>query len=190
MKIYSLEKLVNYSFRRFAELEHAGEGKEGKHMLQLSLTGFRWDRDLQIIQADVRMEVEGRLLIDEPLCVDVGMPSLVYSLKENVKPNRWGTPEEWRTKPFFVCGCGDPECRAYSIAVRHLTETGKICLAEVEEREDGGCRLLEDFEVGAGEYRSAVMAAALDFLDFAEGLDGYQPLFPDSLEMIRRYLPR
>lgn len=153
-------------------------------MLKLRMSGFRWDRDLQIIQADVRLEAEGTLLIDEPLCVDVGMPSLVNSLLEDVTPDRWAPPEEWRTKPFFVCGCGDPECRAYSIVVKH--REGRVWLAEVDDRADGSRRIMEEFEAEPEEYRAAVLGAAQAFLDFAGGLDGYRPLYPGTLDIVRR----
>lgn len=159
-------------------------------MLRMDISGFRWDRELQIIQAEVRLEVEGTLLIDEPLCVDVGMPALAASLDADAAPNRWSPPEEWRTKPFFVCGCGDPECRAYSLAVKHKKEAGTVWLAEVEEREDGSFKILEEFLVDAGLYRKAVIGAARAFLAFAEGLEGYRPLYPETLETVRRLLPR
>ncbi|WP_438446423.1 hypothetical protein [Gorillibacterium sp. sgz5001074] len=158
-------------------------------MFKLEMKGFRWERELQIIQADVRLLFGGHPIIDEPLCVDVGMPALAASLYEDATPDRFGTLEEWRTKPFFVCGCGDPECRAYSFTVRHLPEEGCVLLAEVEERGGGRYKVLEEMKVEEGEYRRAVSAAMKAFLSFAEELEGYRPLYGGTVERVRALLP-
>lgn len=154
----------------------------------LELARFRWDRELQIIQADVRLAVQGTAVIDEALCVDVGLPALAASLHGDVEPDRTGPPEEWHSKPFFVCGCGDPECRAYLFRVQHQPDQGTVVLAEVEERGEGRYRVLEEFEVEAAVYRTAVVQALRSFLAFAEGLEGYRPLYAGTLARIRETL--
>jgi hypothetical protein len=159
-------------------------------MLKLHITGFRWDRELQLIQADVCLTVGGRTIIEEALCVDVGLPALAFSLNEDVEPDRFAPPEVWRKKPFFVCGCGDPECRAYVFTVRHESGQGTVRLAEVEERGGGLFRVLEEWELPAGEYKAAVKDAVLNVLEYAEGLDGYKPLFSDTLPIVRQELER
>lgn len=160
--------------------------------MKLTMSGFRWDRELQIIQADTVLELEGEAVIDEALCVDVGMPALVCSVSEDVKPDRWSPPEEWRKKPFWVCGCGDPECRAYSFMVQHKHKggTGEVLLTEIDEREDGTYRVQGEILVPAEEYRAAVLAAAESFLVFAGELKGYSPLFDGTLEEVRRQIRR
>jgi hypothetical protein len=105
-------------------------------LFSLQCSNLSWDADLQIIHADVLLCVDGEVLIDEPLCIDVGLPALMYSVNEDVEPNRWAAPEEYDRMPFFCCGCGDPECRAYSFRVRHI-DVSHLELAELEER-DGG----------------------------------------------------
>lgn len=157
-------------------------------MLQLELKGLRWDADLQIIQGDVYLAIDKEVIVDEPLCLDVGMPALLLSTTKDVTPDRWSPPEEWASKPFFVCGCGDPECRAYSFQVRHDPPGELVRLAEIEERPDGSFRELGTWTVDASEYRNTVRAAAQLLLDFAGSCDGYSPLLPDTLPLLRRML--
>lgn len=159
-------------------------------MLTIEMKGLRWDRELQIIQADVRVDAEGRTWVEESLCIDVGMPAWAASLNADVEPDRLSPPENWQSKPFLVCGCGDPECRAHSFAVRHNQETGTVWIGLVEERGGGTGRVLEELELPRAEYGQAVEQAARDFLRFTEGLDGYSPLYPDTLEVVRRELAR
>ncbi|WP_246079097.1 hypothetical protein [Paenibacillus piri] len=151
-------------------------------MLKLQCDGWSWDADLQIIHADVRLEADGELLIDEPLCVDVGLPTLLYSMYRDVEPNRWAPPEEWVRMPFFCCGCGDPECRAYSFRVRHIPG-GIIELTELEERPDGQPRELGVYKAAVEPYKSQVIAVARQFLAFVEGLD-YRPYFADTVKVV------
>lgn len=158
--------------------------------MKLQMTGYRFDRDLQIIQADVRLELDGRIVIDEPLCVDVGMPALAASLHDDAVPDRLAPPEQWRTKPFFICGCGDPECRAYSFRVRHDPARETVLLQEVEERGEGVFRVLEEWELPAAEYREQVLRTAVELLRFADGLDGYRPLYPETMAAIRAEIER
>ncbi|MCS7463533.1 hypothetical protein N0M98_25835 [Paenibacillus doosanensis] len=157
-------------------------------MFLLTCQGWSWDRDLQIIHADVRLEIDGDKLIDEPLCVDVGLPAMLLSLSENVEPNRWAAADQWQLMPFFCCGCGDPECRGYSFRVRHL---GESCLelTELEEREQGEARELGAYKVPLAEYRPQVEAVARQYLQFIEGLD-YRPYFADTVKVVRELLER
>ncbi|WJH32218.1 hypothetical protein N6H14_17430 [Paenibacillus sp. CC-CFT747] len=157
-------------------------------MFKLKADGFSWDRDLQIIHADVVLEVDGETIVDEPLCVDVGLPALLLSALEDTKPNRWADPGEWSRMPFLVCGCGDPECRAYSFRVEH-EGAGRIRLMELEESPDGTSRELAFYEVDQAEYREAVRRLAEDYLAFTEGL-AYKPLVKDTPAIVRELLER
>ncbi|MBP1154206.1 MULTISPECIES: hypothetical protein [unclassified Paenibacillus] len=153
----------------------------------LICSGWSFDADLQIIHADVRMEADGEILIEEPLCIDVGLPALLLSMHEDVEPNRWTDAELWHQVPFFVCGCGDPECRAYSFVVRHLS-SNELELTEVEERQDLPPRRLASYLVDKVEYVSQVRAVGLEFLRFTEGLDDYRPYYKDTVETVKRLL--
>ncbi|GAB7054652.1 MULTISPECIES: hypothetical protein [unclassified Paenibacillus] len=155
----------------------------------LVYSGWSFDADLQIIQADVRMEIDGEILIEEPLCVDVGLPALLLSMHEDVEPNRWTDAERWHQVPFFVCGCGDPECRAYSFIVRHLP-ANELELTEVEERQDMPPRKLAGYVVDKAEYVSQVRAIGLEFLRFTKDLDGYRPYYKDTVETVKNLLQR
>ncbi|WP_028549491.1 hypothetical protein [Paenibacillus sp. UNC451MF] len=155
-------------------------------MFALTYTGWSWDSDLQIIQADVLLEIDGEVIIDEPLCVDVGLPALLLSTKSDVEPNRWSAPDLWQRIPFFCCGCGDPECRAYSFRVKHL-ENGMLELTELEEREQGPSKEIGTYLVSADSYKAQVVAIARTYLDFVEGLD-YLPYFADTVKVIRELL--
>lgn len=159
-------------------------------MLTIEMKGLRWEKELQIIQADVRVAAEGRTWVEESLCIDVGMPAWAASLNGDVEPDRLSPPENWRSKPFLVCGCGDPECRAHSFAVRHHHEAGTVWVGLVEERGGGAYRVLEELELSRSEYGQAVGRVAEAFLRFAEGLEGYRPLYPDTLAVVRRELTR
>jgi hypothetical protein len=153
-------------------------------MFTLKYEGWSWDEGLQIIQADVRLEAGGEVLIDEPLCVDVGLPALVYSVYRDVEPNRWAPPDDIFRLPFLCCGCGDPECRAYSFRVRHKGG-GMLELTELEERQDAEPRLMGVYEVPEDVYRAQVIAAAEQFLSFVKGLD-YRPYYPDTVQAVER----
>ncbi|MBE1444394.1 hypothetical protein [Paenibacillus sp. OAS669] len=155
-------------------------------MFQLRYSGWSWDSELQIIQADVKLEIDGELLIDEPLCVDVGLPAMLLSTRSDVEPYRWSAPDLWQRIPFFCCGCGDPECRAYTYRVRHL-DGGLLELTELEEKEQGPSRELGTYTVQASQYEEQVVSIAKAYLTFIEGLD-YRPLFADTVEVVKRLL--
>ncbi|MDF2959277.1 MAG: hypothetical protein K0S39_1012 [Paenibacillus sp.] len=151
-------------------------------MFILKCEGWSWDADLQIIHADVLLEADGEVLIDEPLCVDVGLPALLYSLYRDVEPNRWAAPEECFRMPLFCCGCGDPECRAFSFRTRHL-DGERIELTELEERQGAEPKILGTYTVPLDEYKAQVMAVAKQFLSFVKDLD-YKPYFADTVKVV------
>lgn len=155
-------------------------------MFELTCKRWSWDSDLQIIHADVRLEVDGDVLIDEPLCVDVGLPAMLYSTRSDVEPDRWAAPDQWRRMPFFCCGCGDPECRGFSFRVRH-TDGGMLELTELEEREHAPARELGSYQVPVHIYREQVIAIAEQYLEFIQGLD-YRPYFADTVKVVKELL--
>jgi hypothetical protein len=152
-------------------------------MFTLNCTNWSWDADLQIVHADVRLEVEDDILLDEPLCVDVGLPALLYSTSHDVEPNRWAAADEWRRMPFFCCGCGDPECRAYSFRVRHRAG-GMLQLTELEERQGMESRELGGYEIDADAYKSQIREIARAFLQLVGGLE-YRPYFADTVKVVK-----
>ncbi|WP_325176758.1 hypothetical protein [Paenibacillus alkalitolerans] len=143
--------------------------------------------ELQIVQADVAVTAEGERLIDEPLCIDVGLPALLASAFEDTAPDRFADPAaEWRKMPFFVCGCGDPECRGYSFAVRH--EGDRVVWTEIDETSTG-VREGNAYRIPLSEYRRVVAAAAEQFLAYVEPLD-YRPLYAETADTVRKLLKR
>jgi hypothetical protein len=159
-------------------------GKEAESMFVLNVDRMSFDKDLQIIQADVRVEVDGEVIIDEPLCIDVGLPALLYSCFEPTLPNRWAPAEQWQRIPFFVCGCGDPECRAYSFRTRPLDESTMEWTA-VDETETGTFRVHETYRFSLTEYREQVLRVGEAFLSFVEMLD-YRPYMQQTVPVVRR----
>ncbi|MFH5181769.1 hypothetical protein ACHHV8_03570 [Paenibacillus sp. TAB 01] len=155
-------------------------------MFLLNCSNWSWDKDLQIIHADVRLEIDGEVLIDEPLCIDVGLPAMLLSISRDTEPNRWAPADEWMSMPFFCCGCGDPECRAYSFRARHREE-GYIELTELEEREGAPAREQGIYSIPLQAYKSAVEDVAGHYLKFVEELD-YRPYFADSVKVVRELL--
>lgn len=141
--------------------------------------------ELQIVQADVIVELKGERIIDEPLCIDVGLPALMASALGDTVPDRFSNPvEEWRKMPFFVCGCGDPECRGYSFAVRH---SGDEVIWTESEQSVSGVLQGQQYHVPVRQYREAVTAAAEQFLAFVDPLD-YRPLNGNTVSTIRTLL--
>jgi hypothetical protein len=153
-------------------------------MFQLTVTNLEFDPGLQIIQGDIHLLIENQSVINETQCIDIGMPSLLRSTITDVHPNRWS--EQWEEMPFFVCGCGDPDCKAYSFIVRHRP-TGEIEFTEIEERQNGPQRIFQKWVINSQEYTEEVIRFAEQFLEFVEPLD-YQPFFPQSLERIGELL--
>lgn len=155
-------------------------------MFSLSCSNWSWDKDLQIIHADVRLEIDGDVLVDEPLCVDVGLPALLFSVGHDTVPNRWAPADKWWSIPFFCCGCGDPECRAYSFRVKHI---GDDCieLTELEEREGGEPKELGTYSIPLHAYKAQVEQMARTYVGFVEKLD-YRPYFADTVKVVKELL--
>ncbi|TXK84761.1 hypothetical protein FU659_06740 [Paenibacillus sp. N3.4] len=151
-------------------------------MFDVSVTGWSLDKDLQIIQADVHMAVDDSLIIEEPLCVDVGLPAFLYSALHDTEPNRFAPANQWERMPFFVCGCGDPECRGFSFVVRHLADE-RVELQSVEERTNGTYRELETHIISSREYGKQVLAIGDTYLQYIKGLD-YRPYFADTVKVV------
>ncbi|MEW9668500.1 hypothetical protein [Ammoniphilus sp. 3BR4] len=153
-------------------------------MFQLTVTNLDFDPDLQIIQGDVCLIINNDQVINETQCVDIGLPSLVRSILADVHPNRWS--QQWEDMPFFVCGCGDPDCKAYSFIVQHLSED-KIEIMEIEERVNGEYRLYQKWIISKAEYAQEVLRFAEQFLSFVKPLD-YVPFFPQSVNTIKEFI--
>lgn len=155
-------------------------------MFELTIKGWSLDKDLQIIQADIHMSVEDSLIIEEPLCLDVGLPALLYSAMHDTTPNRFAPADQWEKMPFFVCGCGDPECRGFSFVVRHL-EGRQLELSSVEERTNGTYRELETHVIDVSEYRKQVLDIGETYLRFIADLD-YRPYFKDTVKVVEELI--
>ncbi|WP_281889434.1 hypothetical protein [Paenibacillus sp. YYML68] len=156
--------------------------------LELTYRNWSFDADLQIVHADALLVIDGEVVVDEPLCVDVGLPALLLSTLEEVAPNRWAGIEAWERVPFFCCGCGDPECRAFSFIVKPISQA-KLELVEVEERQDQEPRPVAVYEVDKQAYTAQVRVIGATFLQFVEGLD-YRPLYADTVKTVQRLLER
>lgn len=153
----------------------------------VSCENWSLDPDLQIVHADVLLKIGGETLIDEPACVDVGLPALLLSALQDTEPNRWAPPGEWQRMPFFCCGCGDPECRAFSFRVRH--EGNTIRLIELEERQNGHPKEMTEIGIPAGVYQACLLKIGKQFLSFIGSLD-YRPYYEHTLQEIQRLVER
>ncbi|MDF2719944.1 MAG: hypothetical protein K0R28_6869, partial [Paenibacillus sp.] len=106
----------------------------------------------------------------------------------DVTPYRWAEAREWGRMPFFVCGCGDPECRAYSFRVRHVNaEEAEWTL--VEEAEDRSFREHESYVISLAECRQQLIGLGERFLAFVEPLD-YRPYFADTVPVVQELVER
>jgi hypothetical protein len=153
-------------------------------MLEWTYGNYSFDADLQLIHADVKIAWNGNVWVEEPLCVDVGLPALLASLDRDVRPDRFADPsKDWLLMPFLVCGCGDPECRAFSFEVEHIS-SGEVKLSLLEERPGRPPRELEQAVVPLADYRAAVLRTASDYLKFVETLP-YEPLLRDAEKLVR-----
>jgi hypothetical protein len=157
-------------------------------MLLLSINNWTLDLELQIIHADVKLEIDSQILIDEPLCIDVGLPGLLLSALEATEPNRWAPAVEWQKMPFFICGCGDAECRGFSFVVKHLDEKW-LRISEVDERQNDDYRIAGEYQVSVEEYRQQVEAIGSYFLHFVRDLD-YRPFLEDTVEVVETLLAK
>ncbi|WP_442603302.1 hypothetical protein [Paenibacillus sp. KN14-4R] len=157
-------------------------------MFELRIKHWSWNQELQIIVADVTLKMDHEMIVDEPLCVDVGMPALVRSVQQDSELNRFATPGEWWLMPFFVCGCGDPACRGFSFIIKHLEED-QIRITHVEEKTDGNFREYESCEVSLDVYRQCVLEAAHAFNAYVSSLgDAYQPLLANTAAIVRELI--
>ncbi|MGG1517515.1 hypothetical protein ABE504_19030 [Paenibacillus oryzisoli] len=155
-------------------------------MFTLTVQGWSLDKDLQIIQADVHMSADGSVLVEEPLCVDVGLPALLYSTLHDTLPDRFAPADAWERMPFFVCGCGDPECRGFSFVVTHKSSE-EIELQLVEERSSGGYRELETHIVPWAAYARQIGEIAETYLAFVANLD-YRPYYKETVKVVQDLL--
>ncbi|MCI3920023.1 hypothetical protein MO973_07225 [Paenibacillus sp. TRM 82003] len=146
--------------------------------------GLSHNEELQIVQADVVVVAEGETLVEEPLCIDVGLPALLASGFEDLWPDRFAdAAKEWRRMPFFVCGCGDPDCRAMPFGVRH--EDGVVVWTELDQSPSGSERVLGEYRIPQAAYRRVLLGLGEAFLAFASPLD-YRPLQPDTMPLVER----
>jgi hypothetical protein len=152
-------------------------------MLSLTLNRWSFDWQLQIIHADVLFAINGDILIDEPLCIDVGLPALILSALQETKPNRWAPPDQWERMPFFICGCGDPECRGFSFVVSHHRDDELLTLTEVEERQHDIYRVVGEYTVPLADYQACVKQIGHQFLQFVRDLD-YRPYYQDTVAVV------
>ncbi len=145
------------------------------------------NEELQIVQADVAVVAEGETLVEEPLCIDVGLPALLASAFEDVRPDRFADAAvAWERMPFFVCGCGDPDCRGIPIAVRH--EGDEVVWTELDQTPSGE-RSHGEYRIPKNAYRSVLLRLGQSFLAFVEPLD-YRPLQPDTVRLVREWTER
>jgi hypothetical protein len=154
-------------------------------MFRLEFKGMKLETELQIVQGDVRVEADGESIVVESMCIDVGLPALLYSCFEPTNPNRWAPVEEWQSIPFFVCGCGDPECRAIGFRTRLIEEEGQVEWVLVEQAEDRSYRQHETYRFKIQAYKEQVLQAAEQFLSVVEGVD-YRPLMTETEAVVRR----
>lgn len=150
-------------------------------MFELKAAGWSFLAGLELVQADILVRIEGETVIDEPLCVDAGLPSLLASAIRDTQPRRFAEPVEWERTPYFVCGCGDASCRAFVFETKHEGEF--IRWIEWEESEFGHARRMDEFLFAASDYRREVLAYAEEFLGFIRE-HPYRPDLPGHLERI------
>jgi hypothetical protein len=146
---------------------------------------MKLEKELHIVQAEVIVEADGETVIDESMCVDVGLPALMLSCFQPTHPNRWASIDEWQSIPFFVCGCGDPECRGISFRTRLLNEGKEIEWVLVEQAEDRSYREQETYVFNLRSYKQQVLLVSDQFLTVIDKED-YRPLMKDTEEVVRR----
>jgi hypothetical protein len=154
-------------------------------MFTLEYTHLSHHEELQIVQADVYLEVDGAVLIDEPLCIDVGLPALLLSAIQDVSPQRFAPPEQWESMPFFVCGCGDAECRACEFIVKHRGDD--VQFIEAQQPYEGKINEYDTYVIPLDVYKDQIFKIGEQFLRFVEGRD-YHPYFPETITTIKRLL--
>jgi hypothetical protein len=155
-------------------------------MFQLVVEKMSFDSDLQIIQADVTLQIGDEAIIEETTCIDVGLPSMLRSVLHDVEPNRWAPSEQWEKMPFFICGCGDPECKGFSFVLQHLSED-ELKITEVDEQQNEDYRVYQSWIISKKDYAQKVVGLADQFLHFVRPLD-YRPFLPNTVEIIEALL--
>jgi hypothetical protein len=134
-------------------------------MFRLQVTGWSFQADLQLVQADVALDIDDTIVLDEPFCLQVGIGSLLLSAFEPVYPRQFDETGDWRVQPFFVCGCGDSSCRAAVFAVRHLPD-GQVEWQELMQSEFGTEWRGDTYVFGLDEYVEALRAYGEAYLAF------------------------
>lgn len=157
-------------------------------MFNLQVSRLSFHPELQIVQADVLLAIDGDTVIEEPMCVDVGLPALLLSGLEDVSPFRFAPTGEWWRMPFFVCGCGDPECRGYSFRVHHVNGN-EAEWTLVEEAADGTYREHESYTVQLDVWRKQLIELGERFLSFVDAYD-YRPLLADTVPIVQQLVKR
>jgi hypothetical protein len=157
-------------------------------MFLLQVTNWSFHEELQIIQADVLLEIEGQSVVEEPLCVDVGLPALLLSGLQDTEAFRFSPPEDWMKMPFFVCGCGDPECRGFSFQVKHQAND-EVLWIEIEESETGSRRNVDDFTLPKPVVQAQLILIGEQFLEFIKD-KAYQPYFSNTVAVVEGLLEK
>jgi hypothetical protein len=134
-------------------------------MFELKATGWSYQEDLQLVQADIEVNIEDTIVLDEPFCVQVGMASLLLSAFQDVHPRQFSETYDWREQPFFICGCGDPSCRAALFEVKHHDD-GTVEWCELMQSETGGERRGDSYRFGLAEYRTMLVNYAEQYVAF------------------------
>jgi hypothetical protein len=132
-------------------------------MFELRATGWTYLEDLQLVHADIEVNIEDTIVLDEPFSVQNGVASLLLSAIEDVHPLQFIGQPDWRTEPFFVCGCGDSSCRAALFKVTHL-ENGSMEWCELMQSETGGERQGDTYMFNWNEYVPALIAYGQAYL--------------------------
>ena len=134
-------------------------------MFELKATGWSFQADLQLVQADIEVNMEDTIVLDEPFCVQVGMGALLLSAFENVHPRQFDESFDWRVQPFFVCGCGDSSCRCALFEVTHHSDqTVEWC--ELMQSESGREHRGDTYRFGLEEYRFALLEYSQTYVQF------------------------
>jgi hypothetical protein len=134
-------------------------------MFELKCSGWSYLPDLQIVQADIALDIEDTIVLDEPFCVHVGIGALLLSAFEDVYPKQFNEDEDWRVQPFFICGCGDSSCRAALFEVRHLPEK-RVQWCELMQSEYGSEWRGDVYEFDLDTYRQALLSYGHAYVAF------------------------
>lgn len=134
-------------------------------MFELKVSGWSFLEDLQLVQADVELNIADTIVLDEPFCIQVGMASLLLSAFKNVHPRQFSELEDWREQPFFICGCGDSSCRAALFEVVH-EPGGLVTWTELIQSEFGLERRGDSYTFGWAEYRHSLLVYGIAYVNY------------------------